>query len=244
MTPTTPQPQDFCQCGACSATVTHWSDCAVHNEYAARNGPCDCGAEPAPTKEGDADVPDDGPDDVIARFRRVRITLRRINNLVAAVRSADQRYAAAAGRGCAMSDPYDVDPLAEVLRISDEYRAEIVEFRRVLGEIVACDAEAELRRLAAIGHADGDSWPALKTAMIEARALLETGPPPAPEPEPAQLPPEVAALRLQAFAITRNWVHAETHEPASQTQLLGWADDLVKWALRKPDAGKTEGGAG
>ena len=48
MTPAMP-PQDFCQCGACSATVTHWSDCAVHNEYAARNGPCDCGAEPAST---------------------------------------------------------------------------------------------------------------------------------------------------------------------------------------------------
>ena len=50
--PIAPPPRDICQCGACSATVTHMSDCAVHNEYAARNGPCDCGAEPAPTHEG------------------------------------------------------------------------------------------------------------------------------------------------------------------------------------------------
>lgn len=25
-------------------TGAHWSDCAVHNEPAFRNGPCDCGA--------------------------------------------------------------------------------------------------------------------------------------------------------------------------------------------------------
>lgn len=34
-----------CQCDACKGGVIHASDCAVHNEPAYRNGPCDCGAE-------------------------------------------------------------------------------------------------------------------------------------------------------------------------------------------------------
>ena len=29
-----------------SKTLVHQSDCAVHNEPAEPNGPCDCGAEP------------------------------------------------------------------------------------------------------------------------------------------------------------------------------------------------------
>ena len=141
-----------------------------------------------------------------------------------------------------MSDPYDVDPLAEVLRISDEYRAEIVEFRRVLGEIVACNAEAELRRLCDIRSPNGDGWPAqsprLKTAMAEADALFRHEQlASAPEPEPQQLPPELAALRLQAFGITRELTY-DGHYPATQAHQQKWADDLVKWALCKPDAGE------
>ena len=48
-------------------------------------------SRPQPTRG-----PDDGPDDGIARLRRVRITQRRMENVARAVRSADQRYAAAA----------------------------------------------------------------------------------------------------------------------------------------------------
>lgn len=33
-----------CGCGACSATTTHASDCAVHNAPALPIGPCDCAA--------------------------------------------------------------------------------------------------------------------------------------------------------------------------------------------------------
>ena len=36
----------YCQCGSCTATVRHKSDCAVHNEPAYPAGPCDCGAAP------------------------------------------------------------------------------------------------------------------------------------------------------------------------------------------------------
>lgn len=35
-----------CNCAACSTGVQHASDCAVHNEPAHPNGPCDCGASP------------------------------------------------------------------------------------------------------------------------------------------------------------------------------------------------------
>jgi len=31
-----------CNCVACAAGPKHWSDCAVHNEPAYPNGPCDC----------------------------------------------------------------------------------------------------------------------------------------------------------------------------------------------------------
>jgi hypothetical protein len=31
-----------CECDACKISP-HWSDCAVHNEPAYPNGPCDCG---------------------------------------------------------------------------------------------------------------------------------------------------------------------------------------------------------
>jgi len=34
----------ICQCGYCSPSVRHKSDCAVHNEPAMPVGPCDCGA--------------------------------------------------------------------------------------------------------------------------------------------------------------------------------------------------------
>ena len=34
-----------CNCEACSSGPPHRSDCAVHNEPAFPNGPCDCGAE-------------------------------------------------------------------------------------------------------------------------------------------------------------------------------------------------------
>jgi hypothetical protein len=34
-----------CQCNACKNGITHSSDCAVHNEPAYINGPCDCGSD-------------------------------------------------------------------------------------------------------------------------------------------------------------------------------------------------------
>ena len=138
-----------------------------------------------------------------------------------------------------MSDPYDIDPLAEVLRISAEYRAEIVEFRRVLGEIVACDDASDFGDLRdQASSASIECWPVqsprLRAALAEASAFLETGPPPALEP--AQLPPEVAALRLQAFAITREWIPMEG-ERSWNGQQMEWADKLVEWARQWPDAG-------
>ena len=134
-----------------------------------------------------------------------------------------------------MSDPYDVDPLAEALRISAQWGAEIAAYRRVLGEIVACDAERRLHDFGTVA----DCWPLqsprLKAALAEARAFVETGPPPAPEP--AQLSPEMAALRLQAFAIPQGWVHDTADDkPATQQKQQEWADELVWWALRNPDA--------
>lgn len=38
-------PAQGCQCNEC-VIFRHKSDCAVHNEPARRNGPCDCGAKP------------------------------------------------------------------------------------------------------------------------------------------------------------------------------------------------------
>ena len=35
-----------CMCEACEDGTIHASDCAVHNEPAMRNGPCDCGVRP------------------------------------------------------------------------------------------------------------------------------------------------------------------------------------------------------
>ena len=36
--------------------IIHDSDCAVHNEPAYPNGPCDCGVEPAPKPMTDFDI--------------------------------------------------------------------------------------------------------------------------------------------------------------------------------------------
>ena len=38
---------EICQCGACTSSIRHFSDCAVHNAPAMKPGPCDCGAEKA-----------------------------------------------------------------------------------------------------------------------------------------------------------------------------------------------------
>lgn len=38
------QKPDHCGCETCEDGTTHLSDCAVHNEPAYPNGPCDCGA--------------------------------------------------------------------------------------------------------------------------------------------------------------------------------------------------------
>ena len=35
---------EFCQCDACRGGVLHNADCAVHNEPAMPNGPCNCGS--------------------------------------------------------------------------------------------------------------------------------------------------------------------------------------------------------
>ena len=40
------RPDERCGCDACRE-VMHASSCAVHNEPAERNGPCDCGAADA-----------------------------------------------------------------------------------------------------------------------------------------------------------------------------------------------------
>lgn len=37
------QKPEHCGCEACEDGTTHLSDCAVHNEPAYPNGPCDCG---------------------------------------------------------------------------------------------------------------------------------------------------------------------------------------------------------
>lgn len=46
---------DHCGCEACEDGTLHLSDCAVHNEPAYPNGPCDCGAatQPIPDKRGE-----------------------------------------------------------------------------------------------------------------------------------------------------------------------------------------------
>lgn len=49
-------PPARCQCQACCRGTTHASDCAVHNEPAYPNGPCDCGAIP-PAPGADMWVP-------------------------------------------------------------------------------------------------------------------------------------------------------------------------------------------
>ena len=41
-----------CMCEACEDGTIHASDCAVHNEPAMRNGPCDCGVRPNAKSEG------------------------------------------------------------------------------------------------------------------------------------------------------------------------------------------------
>jgi hypothetical protein len=41
-----------CQCKACQQDGAHYSDCAVHREPSAPNGPCDCGLVDNPTAEG------------------------------------------------------------------------------------------------------------------------------------------------------------------------------------------------
>lgn len=48
----------ICQCGACSQTIIHKSDCAVHRMPASPNGPCDCGAETKPIHHAPTDYVD------------------------------------------------------------------------------------------------------------------------------------------------------------------------------------------
>ena len=58
--PAVPQPipaskPEHCGCVACEDGTLHLSDCAVHNEPAYPNGPCDCWAlhPPIPDKRGE-----------------------------------------------------------------------------------------------------------------------------------------------------------------------------------------------
>jgi hypothetical protein len=47
----------------------HWSDCAVYNEPAYPNGPCDCGVDETPELKTTEDASEDTSDDDAGRPR-------------------------------------------------------------------------------------------------------------------------------------------------------------------------------
>lgn len=118
--------QQNCQCVACKATP-HKSDCAVHNEPAEPNGPCDCGAE-APLAQLQIERDEHQHWFRVAKLNadRADATEARLNGLCSAVeeiRLALAANAAPMDLGYALTQTEEVSLSTDLLRsLLDAYR--------------------------------------------------------------------------------------------------------------------------